>query len=110
MTEGKLGFLLLAGALISGLVGWMLLKSKDRGGPVGWIIATILRLEGPKTPNTAVSSTAAGRIERECPFCAELILSKARVCKHCGRDVEPLPVEAVGTSEEDPRSSHVRKE
>lgn len=30
------------------------------------------------------------RDERECPYCAEPILSKARVCKHCGREVEPL--------------------
>jgi hypothetical protein len=30
------------------------------------------------------------RDERECPYCAEPILKKARVCKHCGRDVEPL--------------------
>jgi formylglycine-generating enzyme required for sulfatase activity len=30
------------------------------------------------------------REERECPYCAERILKKARVCKHCGRDVEPL--------------------
>lgn len=27
------------------------------------------------------------RDERECPYCAELILCKAKVCKHCGRDV-----------------------
>jgi len=32
------------------------------------------------------------REERECPYCAERILKKARVCKHCGRDVEPLTV------------------
>ena len=35
---------------------------------------------------------AAARNERECPHCAEMILKKARVCKHCGRDVEPLTV------------------
>jgi membrane protein YdbS with pleckstrin-like domain len=29
------------------------------------------------------------RVERECPYCAERILARARVCKHCGRDVEP---------------------
>jgi uncharacterized membrane protein YdbT with pleckstrin-like domain len=29
------------------------------------------------------------RQERECPYCAELILARARVCKHCGRDVQP---------------------
>lgn len=30
------------------------------------------------------------REERDCPYCAEPILKKARVCKHCGRDVDPL--------------------
>jgi membrane protein YdbS with pleckstrin-like domain len=29
------------------------------------------------------------RLERECPYCAERILARARVCKHCGRDVVP---------------------
>jgi len=38
---------------------------------------------------------AAKKIEdqketRECPFCAEDILAKAIVCKHCGREVEPM--------------------
>jgi uncharacterized membrane protein YdbT with pleckstrin-like domain len=32
----------------------------------------------------------AARIERECPFCAEMILAKAKICKHCGKEVEPL--------------------
>lgn len=31
------------------------------------------------------------RVERECPYCAERILARARVCKHCGRDVTPIP-------------------
>lgn len=30
------------------------------------------------------------RVERECPYCAEPILARARVCKHCGRDVVPV--------------------
>jgi uncharacterized membrane protein YdbT with pleckstrin-like domain len=30
------------------------------------------------------------RDERDCPFCAERILKKAKVCRYCGRDVEPL--------------------
>jgi uncharacterized membrane protein YdbT with pleckstrin-like domain len=29
----------------------------------------------------------ADREERECPFCAERILAKAKVCRFCGRDV-----------------------
>jgi membrane protein YdbS with pleckstrin-like domain len=32
----------------------------------------------------------ANRVERECPYCAERILARARVCKHCGREVEPV--------------------
>jgi uncharacterized membrane protein YdbT with pleckstrin-like domain len=31
------------------------------------------------------------RAERDCPYCAERILARARVCKHCGRDVAPAP-------------------
>jgi hypothetical protein len=30
------------------------------------------------------------RYERKCPYCAELILREAIVCKHCSRDVEPI--------------------
>ena len=34
--------------------------------------------------------SAPARVERECPYCAEMILAKARICKHCGKEVEPL--------------------
>ncbi|MEX2109009.1 MAG: PH domain-containing protein [Gemmatimonadaceae bacterium] len=30
------------------------------------------------------------REERDCPYCAERVLVRARVCKHCGREIEPL--------------------
>lgn len=33
---------------------------------------------------------SARREERECPYCAERILARAKLCKHCGREVEPL--------------------
>jgi uncharacterized membrane protein YdbT with pleckstrin-like domain len=36
------------------------------------------------------SMTAGPREERDCPFCAERILARAKLCKHCGREVEPL--------------------
>lgn len=38
----------------------------------------------------AVADTAR-RDERDCPYCAERILARAKVCKHCGRDVAPIP-------------------
>lgn len=50
------------------------------------IAATEARVERrPSAPAIA----AAGREERECPYCAEIILAKAKVCKHCGRDLQP---------------------
>ncbi len=36
-----------------------------------------------------VTAGTLSRDERECPYCAERILVKANVCKHCGRDVGP---------------------
>lgn len=33
--------------------------------------------------------TLAPREERDCPYCAERILARAKLCKHCGRDIEP---------------------
>jgi membrane protein YdbS with pleckstrin-like domain len=35
-------------------------------------------------------TTAVPRDERDCPHCAERILTRARVCKHCNREVEPI--------------------
>jgi len=42
------------------------------------------------TPPVEPPGVVSLREERECPFCAERILKKARVCKHCRRDVDPL--------------------
>jgi membrane protein YdbS with pleckstrin-like domain len=39
-----------------------------------------------------IAAPGVPRDERECPYCAELILKRAKLCKHCGKDVEPLPV------------------
>jgi membrane protein YdbS with pleckstrin-like domain len=44
-------------------------------------IATVQGTRPPAQP------MLAGREERDCPYCAERILVKARVCKHCGREV-----------------------
>jgi uncharacterized membrane protein YdbT with pleckstrin-like domain len=44
---------------------------------------------GP-TPAARPPEPEGARVERECPYCAERILARARVCKHCGRDVVPV--------------------
>jgi DNA-directed RNA polymerase subunit RPC12/RpoP len=54
-------------------------------------------LEAARHPEPQVEAEVApeSRDERECPYCAELILRKAKLCKHCGRDVadDPTPMD-----------------
>lgn len=40
-----------------------------------------------KQLETAVKKIHARLFTRECPFCAEIIKQRAKVCKHCGKDV-----------------------
>jgi uncharacterized membrane protein YdbT with pleckstrin-like domain len=44
---------------------------------------------GPPSATAIPAETDGPRVERDCPYCAERILARARVCKHCGRDVVP---------------------
>jgi len=61
---------------------------------LGWIIALVWAcsaVTSPQLPPVAVSQATASAGERKCPHCAELIKVEARVCKHCRRDVAPVP-------------------
>ena len=77
---GKAG----VGCLLGGLLG-----------PIGLIIAWTMRDSAKLDQGSAAKAQPSSvvvsekREERDCPYCAERILSKARVCKHCGRDVAP---------------------
>jgi uncharacterized membrane protein YdbT with pleckstrin-like domain len=55
------------------------------------IQSQIISLEERKgsPPAAASAEPRESRVERDCPYCAERILARARVCKHCGRDVTP---------------------
>jgi len=55
------------------------------------IIAQEDRRGSTPTPVAASAEPRDPRVERDCPYCAERILARARVCKHCGRDVAPAP-------------------
>jgi uncharacterized membrane protein YdbT with pleckstrin-like domain len=52
----------------------------------------VVALEERRGTATPLPSEERGeaRVERECPYCAERILARARVCKHCGREVTPV--------------------
>jgi drug/metabolite transporter (DMT)-like permease len=45
-----------------------------------------------------------GFTNRRCPYCQEVIQAAAVVCKHCGRDIEPLPKTQIVAAEKLPKS------
>ena len=54
--------------------------------------AATLSYEASRTGATLNSSPPSSeRDERDCPFCAERILAKAKVCRFCGRDITGVP-------------------
>jgi len=59
-------------------------------GPLGVLIAAVLALQPP-----SATANPAGKIERQdrraCPYCAEMIMREAKICRFCGREVEPSP-------------------
>ena len=74
-------------------------------GPVGVLLAFVLARDATKkeererhreqmellamASGNHKSESRPSQDQRECPWCGEIILAKARICKHCGRDVEP---------------------
>jgi hypothetical protein len=49
-----------------------------------------IQMATPRKTATLSEGSLLGRDERDCPYCTERILAKARVCKHCGREVTPV--------------------
>jgi hypothetical protein len=100
---------LLIWAGIGGLIGYAIGNSKGRGtegfwlgfflGIIGWIIEAFQKPTGEVAARQEALATVVDAQAREvqmrdqlrpCPFCAELIQPAAKVCRYCGRDVEPL--------------------
>lgn len=51
--------------------------------------AQIVAMEERRAVPVGAGAPVEVREERECPWCAEKILRKARVCRFCGREVVP---------------------
>jgi hypothetical protein len=94
---------------VGGLIGYAIGNSKGRGtegfwlgfflGIIGWIIEAFQKPSASvAAERAALSAVVQGQAtelrERErlrpCPWCAEPIRPEARVCRFCGRDVEPV--------------------
>lgn len=94
-----------------GVFSAVIASGKGRSG-IGWLILGLIfgifaLLAAGFMPAAAQADAEAAPGQgdaqaagRKCPFCAETIKAEAVVCKHCGRDVEPLavaPAEAAKT-------------
>ena len=91
----------IGGGLISGLMGFV-------GFFIGVVFLIIGFLVGRDKQVVYVEKQSHGQqalplapsirsanTERSCPWCAETILVAAKICKHCGKEVEPPVSEQV---------------
>lgn len=63
---------------------------QDSSGRLNMSEAAALRFARGRKGDRAVDrSPRAEALFRECPHCAEEIRVRAKICKHCGRDVAP---------------------
>ncbi len=99
---------LVAGAIIwiiCGMIGGGITAGRGRGfgsgflvgvlfGPFGVLIAVVLASQ-PPGPKVRPAQLAKPEVRRPCPYCGEMILPDAKVCRSCGRDVEPLQAPAA---------------
>ncbi|MEK6202076.1 MAG: hypothetical protein N2A40_06610 [Desulfobulbaceae bacterium] len=50
---------------------------------------TIIEIDSKLIPEAKErESPLNGKSSIECPWCAEIILAKAKICKHCGKEVQ----------------------
>lgn len=84
-------------AVLIGLIPAAVAQSKGRNfflwwlyGAALWIVAMPHSLLLKRDRRELEQRELATGDTRKCPHCAELIKAEAKVCRYCGRDVEPV--------------------
>ena len=97
VDQSVLGRLLGYGSIVITGTGGTAEPFRNIGNPFEFrrqVQAQVSAAEDERSPYRASEPPPAPpvvmREERDCPYCAERVLARARVCKHCGRDIEPL--------------------
>jgi hypothetical protein len=92
----RMEFLLIA--VLIGLIPAAIASGKGRNFFLWWIYGAALWIVA--MPHSMLLKPDRRELEqrelamgdtRKCPHCAEIIKSEAKVCRFCGRDVEPIP-------------------
>jgi hypothetical protein len=86
----KAGIGCLAGGLLGPIgiiLAWIERSNLDRKADLQREEVRAAELRALASQRLPATSPEPARDERDCPFCAERILMRATVCKHCGRDV-----------------------
>ena len=88
MDPGTIIFVSFMGALVCSAIGYGIGATRNRAaqgawlglllGPIGIIIILVL---------TPLPEVAHVDPQRKCPYCAEMILAEAKVCRYCQREV-----------------------
>lgn len=89
VEQGILGRLLDYGTIVVIGSGTTRGRFKNIADPMAFRLHVNDQIE-QRTRADSPAVMTAGRGERECPYCAEVIMAKAKFCKHCGREVASI--------------------
>lgn len=89
--------LFFVGHIILAFVAGSVASSKGRSSVRYFLLSLIFSFFVAILVLLAVPAVKAVSTEetRECPFCAEQVLARARVCKHCAKEIVPIEAKEV---------------